>query len=146
MAGGQVSQVLPSSEDTASEPSRRVPTFLLSNIQRLITQSGRTKTKFLSDQAGLKNALLVAVTETWLHSDIFDAEVTNDLPGYSLFRCDRVGRQGGVVALYLRDDMTGEQLLSEDNGVCELLAVHIHQLNNMVAVLYRPPDTSNIQT
>ena len=67
--------------------------------------------------------------------------MTHDFPGYSLFRCDRVGRQGGGVALYLRDDMTGEKLLSEDNGVCELLAVYVHQLNTLVAVLYRPPDT-----
>ena len=75
---------------------------LLTNIQRLITPSGKSKTKFLSDQAELNNALFVAVTETWLHSDIFDAEVTHDFPGYSILRCDRVGRQGGGVALYLR--------------------------------------------
>ena len=48
------------------------------------------------------------MTETWLNKDIFDAEVTHDFPGYSLFRCDRSGRQGGGVALYLREDMTGE--------------------------------------
>ena len=71
------------------------PGFLgLSNIQILITPSGKTKSKFLSDQAELKNSLVEAVTETWLHSAIFDAEVTHDFPGYSLFRCDRDGRQG----------------------------------------------------
>ena len=32
-----------------------------------------------------------------------------------------------------------EVLGSADNGVCEMLAVHIHQLNTVVA--YRPPDT-----
>ena len=89
----------------------------------------------------LKNALLVAVTETWLHSGIFDAEVSHDFPGYTLLRSDRAGRQGGGVAIYLRDDLTGEVLGATDNGVCELLAVHVHQLNTVVTVIYRPPDT-----
>ena len=113
----------------------------MTNIQRLITQSGKTKSKFLSDQADHKSALLVAVTETWLNSSIFDAEVTHDFPGYSIFRCDRDGRQGGGVALYLREDLTCEILGSLDNGVCELLAVHIHQLDKVAVVIYRPPDT-----
>ena len=113
----------------------------MTNIQRLITQSGKTKSQFLSDQADHKSALLVAVTETWLNSSIFDAEVTHDFPGYSIFRCDRDGRQGGGVALYLRDNLTCEILGSLDNGVCELLAVHIHQLDTVAVVIYRPPDT-----
>ena len=50
-------------------------------------------------------------------------------------------KQGGGVGLYLRNDLTGEILGSADNGVCELLVVHIHQLNTVVAVAYRPPDT-----
>ena len=81
------------------------------------------------------------MTETWLNSSIFDAEVTHDFPGYSIFRCDRDGRQGGGVALYLREDLTCEILGSLDNGVCELLAVHVHQLNTVAVVIYRPPDT-----
>ena len=120
---------------------RKLQAFILTNIQRLITPSGRTKTKFLSDQALVNNAFFIAVTETWLHSGVLDAEVNHDFPGYSIFRCDRAGRQGGGVALYLRDDLTGELLGSMDNGVCELLVVFIHQLNTVAAVLYRPPDT-----
>ena len=81
----------------------------------------------------INNALLVAVTETWLHSGIFDAEVSHDFPGYTLLRSDRVGRQGGGVAVYLRDDLTGEVLGSADNGVCEMIAVHVHQLNTVVS-------------
>jgi hypothetical protein len=136
----QSAQVISGKRDptcTASRPQ----TFLLTNIQRLITTSGKTKTKFLSDQAELNGALLVAVTETWLHSGVFDAEVSHDFPGYSILRCDRNGRQGGGVAIYLRDDLTGDLVDSADNGVCELLVVYVHQLNTVVAVAYRPPDT-----
>ena len=116
-------------------------TFLLSNIQRLITPTGRTKSGFLSDQAQLNGALLIAVTETWLTSRVLDSEVCHNFPGYSLLRCDREGRQGGGVALYVREDLTGDILFSFDNGVCELLVVMVHQLNTVVAVMYRPPDT-----
>ena len=115
--------------------------FILSNIQRLITPSGRTKSGFLSDQAHLNGALFVAVTETWLTPHILDSEVCHNFPGYSLFRSNRETRQGGGVALYVREDLTGDVLCSYDNGVCGLLVVMIHQLNTAVAVLYRPPDT-----
>ena len=63
------------------------------------------------------------------------------MPGYHILRCDRSGRDGGGVAVYLRDDLTGDVLGTFDNGVCQLLAVKVHQLDTIVAVVYRPPDT-----
>ena len=45
------------------------------------------------------------------------------------------------MALYIREDLTGDVMCSFDNGVCELLVVMVHQLNTVVAVIYRPPDT-----
>ena len=113
----------------------------MSNIQRLIIPSGRTKSGFLFDQAVKNDSMIVAVTETWLHSGVSDAEVTHNTPGYSIFRCDRAGRIGGGVALYLRDDLSGDVLGTYDNGVCQLLIVQVHQLDTVVAVAYRPPDT-----
>ena len=83
----------------------------------------------------------MAVTETWLHSGVLDAEISHNTPGYTIIRCDRAGRDGGGVALYLRDDLSGDVLGTFDNGVCQLLVVQIHQLDTIVAVAYRPPDT-----
>ena len=122
-----------------SGPARQ--TFLLSNIQRLLTPSGRNKSSFLHDQAINNNSLVVAVYETWLHSGVLDAEVTHSMPGYNILRCDRSDRVGGGVALYLRDDLSGDVLGTFDNGVCQLLAVQVHQLDTILAVAYRPPDT-----
>ena len=42
---------------------------------------------------------IICLSETWLRDGVTDDLVR--LPGYSLHRCDRVGRQGGGVALYL---------------------------------------------
>ena len=111
------------------------------NIARLLTQSGRSKAGFLSDQAELKNSLFVGVCETWLSPDIADAEVCYNFPGYSVFRSDRIGRQGGGVALYLSDSLSGDVIASFDNGVCQALVVMIHQINSCICVCYRPPDT-----
>ena len=47
--------------------------------------------------------LLVALTETWLSSDIADSEVA--IPGYSVFRSDRDVRNGGGVMLLVRYDL-----------------------------------------
>ena len=111
------------------------------NIARLMTQSGRSKAGFLSDQAELKNSLFVGVCETGLSPDIVDAEVCHDFPGYSILRADRVNRQGGGVALFLSDSLSGDVIANFDNGVCQALVVMIHQINTCVCVCYRPPDT-----
>ena len=119
------------------------------NINRLITQSGRSKVGFLHDQAVKNNALFIGVTETWLHEDILDAEVSHSFPGYNIIRCDRAGgRQGGGVALYLREDLTGDVLATyaltpplRSGSVCEMLIVKVHQLDTVVCLVYRPPDT-----
>ena len=70
-----------------------------------------------------------------------DAEVCDDFPVYSIFRTDRVNRQGGGVALYIKDSLSGDVVDTFDNGVCQAIVVMIHQLNTCVCVCYRPPDT-----
>ena len=119
------------------------------NINRLITQSGHNKVGFLYDQAVRNDSLFVGVTETWLHPGVLDAEVCSGFPGYSLYRADRAGgRQGGGVALYVREDLSCDILASYAEvhpargvSVCELLVVKIHQLDSVVCIMYRPPDT-----
>ena len=75
---------------------------------------------FLHDQAVRNNAMFIAVTETWLSDTVLDAEVSHGLPGYTILRCDRAGgRQGGGVALYLREDLTGETLAT-------FAKIHLH--------------------
>ena len=117
------------------------PAFLLANMQGLVGAS-RNKSPFLSDLLQNSESLWCAVTETWLSAVISDSELLVHLPGYTLLRCDRAGRQRGGVCLLLRDNLTGEVLDTFSNGVCELLMVRVHQLNTVVAVCYRPPDTT----
>jgi exonuclease III len=102
---------------------------------------GTQDVRCMSDQALLREALMVGVCETWLNQGIMDTEVLHNFTGYSLFRGDRQVRQGGGVALYLQDNLSGDLLASFDNSVCQGIAVMVHQTNTCVVVCYRPPDT-----
>ena len=113
--------------------------ILLHNTNRLITPTGRSKASFLWDQAQLSNCIMLGITETWLTDQHEDAEVM--IPGFSILRSDRKAREGGGVALYLREDIKGDVLAQFDNGTCEMIIVMIHQLDTVVAVCYRPPNT-----
>ena len=46
---------------------------------------------------------IIALTETWLDSNISDAEVS--LPGFTLFRRDRLARKGGGVAVFVSESI-----------------------------------------
>ena len=116
-------------------------TILLSNIQGLLGQRGKSKTKFLHDQAVINNALAVAVTETWLKPEVKDSELLVDSPGYTIYRSDRISRKNGGVCVFLQDNLSAECIGTYDNRVCELLALHIHSLKTVLIVMYRPPDT-----
>ena len=130
--------------DHGSAPRRGSSTdqplsILLLNTNRLITPSGRSKSPFLWDQAQLNNSLMVGVTESWLSDQHADAEV--NIHGFSILRSDRKNREGGGVVLFLRDDITGDVLAQFDNGTCEMIIVMVHQLDTVVTVCYRPPNT-----
>ena len=50
----------------------------------------------LTEMCSEHNAGIVSLTESHLHSDIRDAEIS--IPGYELYRCDRHGaKNDGVV-------------------------------------------------
>ena len=45
----------------------------------------------------------------------------------------------------MREDLTRDLLLTFDNDVFQLLMVHIHQLDNILAVIYCPLDTRSAE-
>ena len=46
---------------------------------------------------------MVGITESWANNDITDAEL--GLTGYVMFRKDRMGRRGGGVLLYIKENI-----------------------------------------
>ena len=88
-----------------------------------------------------ENSLGVILTETWLTSDINDAEVNID--GYTIYRSDRKVRMRGGAAIYLRNDLNGKLESSYSNTVVEYVIVKVKKLDTLFISIYRPPDTSN---
>ena len=104
-------------------------------------QSNRNKVKYLRDTAKESNAPFVVLTETHLKPDILSAEVK--IEGYSLYRADRgPNKSHGGVAIYLRDDLTGQLVAVGTNSMCETLAIKVKTLNLLLIVVYRPPNST----
>ncbi|KAM0733644.1 hypothetical protein ACS0PU_013193 [Formica fusca] len=88
---------------------------------------------------------IICMSETWLRPGITDAIVK--LPGYSLFRCDRVDRSGGGVAFYLSDffrvsilcSFAGPLTVKPEFIAAEVLFEDSSKL--LLAIVYRPPNS-----
>lgn len=82
---------------------------------------------------------MLFITETWLHCNILDSII--GIPGYSLLRCDRKGRRGGGVCIYISNQYSYHlqeiALLPDDIEAISLICS-----NTIYTLLYIPPHTS----
>lgn len=69
-----------------------------------------------------ENYAIIALTETWLNADIYDAELT--IPGMNLVRTDRDGKGGGV-ALYHNQDLSCVPITSPELDVGDTLFCNV---------------------
>ena len=83
--------------------------------------NNRVKPNILSDYLHSVNSLCLFLTETWLESNIEDAEVK--IHGYNILRSDRIGRKRGGVALYIKNELAPKKEATFSNGVVEYLVV-----------------------
>ena len=88
---------------------------------------------------------LLALTETWLTTSIFDGEIM--ILGYNILRSDRLhARGGGGVALYYASDLSVELLetVSSSDGLEECLVCRVKSFSksSIVGVFYRSPGSS----
>ena len=83
---------------------------------------------------------VIGLTETWLSNSIFDNEI---LPSnYTLFRCDRQSRGGGVL-IAVNDNIPCQKLSSPEN--LEATCVRLNLPNPItVCVIYAPPNSTSI--
>ena len=87
---------------------------------------------------------ILAINETKLDNTIDDNLV--DIDGYTIKRCDR-DRNGGGVAVYLKDTLLGKYTLREDvpKSFLELLCVEVKPVRAapfLVMAWYRPPNVT----
>lgn len=80
---------------------------------------------------------IIAVTESWIDVSSRDYEGEYDLPGYTMYRKDRVGRMGGGVLLYVRSHLLTKLRKIDTNF--EILCVSFEGLDFQIILVYRPP-------
>ena len=87
----------------------------------------------------------ICLSETWLRPEITDSMVR--VPGYFLVRCDRLGRQGGGVAVYLHNSFRASIIKTSTTDAQfrkpEFLIVEVdfnNACNLLLAVVYRSPN------
>ena len=106
--------------------------------------NSRWKVKKLStiiEEKQEKNCFVpfIALTETWLNSNIKDAQV--HIPSYTVTRADRNGRGGGVL-LYSHESIPLTASMPFDDGMCEGLICKFQTVKIGIITIYRPPQAS----
>jgi exonuclease III len=115
--------------------------FYTRNIMGLYPKTNQCKVPLLQELALQNKYAFIALTETHLHEDVFDAEIS--IKNYVIYRADRMGRSHGGVAVYLEQRLavSARVLTSFSNGTTELVVVYVGSLNLVIANCYRPPRT-----
>ena len=86
---------------------------------------------------------VICLSETWLKPGITDAMV--HLSSYILIRCDRLGKNGGGVGVYVHISLSGKLLYASDGlyqkrpefMLVEIACSNVYKV--LIAVVYRPP-------
>lgn len=92
-----------------------------------------------------QNIDLIAISETWLKPNVQSKEVA--MPGYKLLRNDRLHKNGGGVAVYVRAGLKNKLLYMSPSGYSnkpEFMFIEIRLSNSdtlLFGVCYRPPNT-----
>ena len=112
------------------------------SLKCLCLNARSIKNTFLELEADINNKGydIVGITETWLGEE--DGEEYN-LEGYKLIRKDRIGKRGGGVALYVKDNLNVYEIPDMDRSrPSEDLWIRLtgdDEKGLNIGVCYRPP-------
>ena len=112
-----------------------LPSLLLANIRGL-----RSNFTELSLVAASHTPTILSLTETWLDDTVQDSCIS--LPGYLLFRKDRLTRRGGGVCAYVHAGtrVSLMQNTPAEPEFCEGLWLHLPVHKLILLLLYLPPN------
>ena len=131
--------------------------FYTANINGLLSKSKGNKCELLRKFISTGNThKVIALTETWLTPDHFNAEFIKPFHNYCVFRADRdtnfnpdddaqLNSRGGV-AILISPEITAIPVMSFSNGNCEIVAIECPELSIIIANIYRPPGVNLFST
>lgn len=85
---------------------------------------------------------IICVTETWLKDFFLDSEILDI--GYTIFRRDKVKREGGGMLKALKDVLDYRRRSDLETGL-EVLCVELNlacSFKIVISAMYRPPDST----
>ena len=104
-------------------------------------RSLRSKVDELTVTCNIYQPKLIGITESWLDPRISDGEI--QLSGFTLYRRDRVDRNGGGSALHVSSEVPC-RVISINDTVEDSLFCEIRPTSTtcaLVGVIYRPPQS-----
>lgn len=113
-------------------PNHTQMSFLLWNARSLQSRMAEF-TRFLS----IYLPTVVCLVETW-----FTPTSQCVIPGYAIYRADRIGRRRGGVAVLVRDSVAHHRVTFDVPADIEAIAVQIHSRHQplTIATVYLPPN------
>ncbi|KAK6968417.1 hypothetical protein BgiMline_028289 [Biomphalaria glabrata] len=104
-------------------------------------QSIRNKTADLEILLECEKPDIIAGTETWLHPEIYNAEIFNS--NYEIFRKDRADNHGGVL-LAIKNTLIAEEITLPNSKNVESTFCKINTTSTSLIIgsIYRPPNSS----
>ena len=111
-------------------------------VAQFNAQSIRNKMTHFRAMLASEELDIIGITETWINEKTRDFIGEYDIPGYKLFKKDRLTKKGGGVLLYVRNHLNPTECKIETEY--EVTGANINTLgNNMkILVIYRPPNKS----
>ncbi|KAK6980152.1 formin-like protein 14 [Biomphalaria glabrata] len=104
-------------------------------------QSIRNKTADLEILLQCEKPDIIAGTETWLHPEIYNAEIFNS--NYEIFRKDRADNHGGVL-LAIKNTLIAEEITLPNSKNIEstFCKINTSSTSLIIGSIYRPPNSS----
>ncbi|KAK6970314.1 hypothetical protein BgiMline_025959, partial [Biomphalaria glabrata] len=104
-------------------------------------QSIRNKTADLEILLECEKPDIIAGTETWLHPEIYNAEIFNS--NYEIFRKDRADNHGGVL-LAIKNTLIAEEITlpNPKNIESTFCKINTTSTSLLIGSIYRPPNSS----
>ena len=110
----------------------------------LNARSLTNKTSLLSNYAQSYKPDIIAITETWANSDTPDGFY--HIPGYNLFRSDRIDRRGGGVMIFILNSVLSSEVSllrsHEFESICIKVKLKRGTYLGLLCV-YRPPNITS---
>merc|ERR1712215_33153 len=116
----------------------------IQNVNGLMTEHATKALDQIQSDVEQEKILLLNIFETWLNEQV---TTKANIENYNIFRSDRkYGIKGGGVAIYVYKNLETKEIYKIRHRKCEMIAIHIPEIQTISIAVYRPPSTAKTET